>query len=111
MCGVTLKDKKSSKELRQWLGIDSVSDVIRSRLRWVGHVERKEDDDWVKACQRLEASGRRCRGRDRKTWKECVAEDMKVLGLEERDVQDRLKWRRGILGKPSDPCKHGNNRR
>ena len=42
---------------------------------------------------------------------ECVAEDIKVLALEERDVQDRLKWRRWILGKPSDPCKHGNNRR
>ena len=89
-----------------------MSDVKRrSRPRWFGHVERKEDGDWVKACQRLEVSGRRGRGRGRKTWRECVAEDMKVLGLEERDVQDRLKWRRGILGKPSDPCKHGNNRR
>ena len=65
----------------------------------------------MKACQRLEVSGRSDRGRGRKTWRECVAEDMKVLGLEERDVQDRLKWRRGILGKPSDPCKHGINRR
>ena len=35
MCGVILKDKKPSEELRQRLGIDSVSDVIRrSRLRW-----------------------------------------------------------------------------
>ena len=37
MCGVTVKDKKSSEELRQRRGIDSVSDVIRrSRLRWFG---------------------------------------------------------------------------
>ena len=50
----------------------------------------------MKACQRLEVSGRR--GRGRKTWRECVAEDMKVLGLEECDVQDRLKWRRGYWG-------------
>ena len=59
------------------------------KLRWFGHVERKEDGDWVKACQRLEVSG--MRGKGRMTWRECVAEDMKVLGLEERDVQDRLK--------------------
>ena len=112
MCGVTLKDRKTCEELRQRLGIDSVSDVLRrNRLRWFGHVERKNDDDWVKACQRLEVDGGRGRGRSKKTWRECVAEDMRVLGLEQRDVHDRLGWRKGIMGKPSDPCKHGNNRR
>ena len=35
----------------------------------------------------------------------------RVLGLEQSDVHDRLRWRKGIMGKPSDPCKHGNNRR
>ena len=51
MCGVTLKDRKSCEELRQRLGIDSVSDVLRrNRLRWFGHVDRKNDGDWVKAC-------------------------------------------------------------
>ena len=58
MCGVTLKDRKSCEELSQRLGIDCVSDVLRrNRLRWFGHVERKNDDDWVKACQRLEVAG------------------------------------------------------
>ena len=69
MCGVTLKDKKSSVELIQRLGIDCVSGVVRrNRLRWFGHVERKHDDDWVKACQRFEVVGERGRGRGRKTW-------------------------------------------
>ena len=31
-------------------------------------------------------------------WRECVVEDMRVLGLEQSDVQDRLKWRKGIIG-------------
>ena len=34
-----------------------------------------------------------------------------VLGLEQSGAHDRLGWRKGIMGKPSDPCKHGNNRR
>src|SRR5664279_5045026 len=73
MCGVSLKDRKSSEELRQWLEIDNVAGVIRrNRLRWFGHVERK-DVDWVKACQRLEVSGRRGRGRGKQTWRECVS--------------------------------------
>ena len=67
--------RKSCEELRQRLGIDSVSDVLRrNRSRWFGHVEKKNDDDWVKACQRLEVSGERGRGRSKKTWRECVAE-------------------------------------
>jgi hypothetical protein len=112
MCGVTLRDRRSSEELRQRLGIDSVSNVVRrNRLRWFGHVERKDENDWVKACQRLEVDGRRGRGRGRKTWRECVKDDMKVLGLVEKDAQDRLKWRKGLLSEPSDPCKHGKNRR
>src|SRR5271165_3460754 len=40
MCGVTLKNRMSSDNLRVKLGIDSVSDMVRrSRLRWFGHVE------------------------------------------------------------------------
>src|SRR5664279_1307340 len=99
MDGVSLKERKSSEELRQRLEIDNVADVIRrNRLRWFGHVERKDDIDWVKACQRLEVSGRMGRGRGKKIWRECVAEDMRVLGLNECDVHDRVKWRKGILG-------------
>jgi hypothetical protein len=30
--------------------------------------------------------------------RDCVAEDMRMLGLEKRDVHDRLKWRKGITG-------------
>ena len=30
------------------MDIESVSDVVRrGRLRWFGHVERKQPDDWV----------------------------------------------------------------
>src|SRR3989442_1598363 len=40
--GVTLKDRRSSDELRRGLGIVGVARVVRSgRLRWFGHVERK----------------------------------------------------------------------
>jgi len=97
MCGVTLKNRKSSEELRNKLGVENISDVIRrGRLRWFGHVERKEDSDWVKACQKIEISGERGKGRGRKTWRQCVSTDMKVMKLKVEDAQDREVWRRAI---------------
>ena len=68
MCGVTLRDRVSSKELYSRLGMDSISSTVtRSRLRWYGHVQQKDDMDWVKRCTEYEVSGNVGRGRGRKT--------------------------------------------
>jgi hypothetical protein len=46
--GVSLKDRFKSEILLKHLGIESVTDVMRrGRLRWYGHVERKNDEDWT----------------------------------------------------------------
>jgi hypothetical protein len=60
-------------------------------------MEKEEDSDWVKACQRVEVNSKRRRGRGRKTWRECV-EGMKALGLRAEDAQERLRWRKVIWG-------------
>ena len=39
------------------------------------HVERKDDNDWVKRCITWEAEGIRRRGRQKKTWWDCVKKD------------------------------------
>ena len=82
MCGVSLKDRKCSVDLYSLLGVQSVADVVRhGRLRWFGHLEHRSVDDWVSACRKVEVEGARCKGRNRKTWKECVYDDIEVLGL------------------------------
>ena len=99
MCGVTLKDGKTSEELRERLAVVSVSErVHQGRLRWFGHVERKDEGDWVSACRDLSVAGAKGKGRGRKTWKECVADDMRKMKLKREDAQDRGLWRSGILG-------------
>jgi hypothetical protein len=100
MCSVSLKDRVPIEELRRRLDIESISELVRrARLRWFGHVERKEQDDWVSACRNVLVEGDKGKGRGRKTWKECVVKDMKDLGLRREDAQDRVKWRNGIWGK------------
>jgi len=96
MCGLKLSDRKASTELLSRFGIESVSDVVRrSRLRWFGHVERKESDDWVSACRSMvvESVKGKGRGRPRKTWRQCVDEDMTKLNLSVMDTHDRAVWR------------------
>ena len=48
------------KNSRELLGLEPVSLMIKkSRLRWFGHVERKDDNDWVKRCIMWEVEGDR----------------------------------------------------
>ena len=55
MCGVKLKDRLPSKELRERLGVHDIALILQqNRLRWYGHVLRKDDDDWVKKCMEYE---------------------------------------------------------
>jgi len=61
-------------------------------LRWFEHVERKDDNDWVKHCITWEVKGIR----QKTPWWDCVKNDMEILGLSQKDAQSRNKWRRRI---------------
>ena len=96
-CGVKLKDRLSSKELRERLGVDDVIALVlqQNRLRWYGHVLRK-DDDFVKKCMEYEDEGPRPRRRPNRTWREVVREDCQARKLNKEDAMDRCKWRKVI---------------
>ena len=68
MCGDKLNERKKSEELGELLGLEPVSLMIKkSRLRWFGHVEQKDNNDWVKHRITWEFEGIRQRGRPKKT--------------------------------------------
>jgi len=55
MCNVKVKDRIPSKELGERPGINYIILILKqNRLRWYGHVPRKEDTDWVKKCMEYE---------------------------------------------------------
>ena len=57
-------EQRTQRTLR--IGTSQFDDQ-KSRLRWFGHVERKDDNDWVKCCITWEIEGIRLRVRPRKT--------------------------------------------
>ena len=70
-------------------GLDRVSLVIKKgRLRWFGHVECKDNADWIKCRTMREVDGIRWRGRPRNTWWDGGREDMERFGLSREDEQD-----------------------
>ena len=92
MCDIKLKDRLPSKELRERLGVDDIALILQqNRLRWYGHVLRK-DDDWME----YEVEGSRPRGRPKRTWKDVVPEDCQAHTLNKEDAVDRCKWRKVI---------------
>ena len=64
MCGVRLSDRKATVELLSRLDSESVSVVVRrGKLRWFGHEECKQPDDWVSACRHIVVESVNGRGR------------------------------------------------
>src|SRR6266536_570235 len=99
MCGVSLRDKITSVMLRERMGVEAIGVVVkRNRLRWFGHVERKDDYDWVKGCTVLEVEGPKSRGRPKKTWMEVVKRDMNDMGLKWEGTLDHVECRRKLKG-------------
>ena len=51
MCGVSLKSRTSNYNLNKRLDVEADTDVVRhGRLRWFGHLEHKDNNDWVSSC-------------------------------------------------------------
>jgi len=98
MCNIKVKDRVPSNELRERLGIDDIILILQqNRLRWHGHVLRKEDTDWVKKCMEYEVKDCRSRGRPKKrTWKEVVQKDCQARNLNREDAMDRGRWKKLI---------------
>ena len=60
MCGTSLREEKTSVQLRYNMGKEAICGVLkRNRLRWFGHVEMKEKEDWVRKCMHMEAESAR----------------------------------------------------
>ena len=90
MCGVTMRDRYPCEELRALEGIKPIVVMRQRRLRWFGHIERREDNSWLKV-QILTVDGHSGRGRPRKTWEHVIMEDLHVKGLRREVAQNRAR--------------------
>ena len=71
------------------IGVACITDKVReARLRWYGHIQRREDD-CVKRILEADVHGQRSRGRERKRWTDVVKYNMEDLWLTVEDTGNR----------------------
>ena len=97
MCGAPKDNSISSSELRSKTGVTPIKELMRrSRLRWYGHVARKDKDNWLRRVQSLETAGKPGPGRPPKSWDEVVKEDLRATHLDPSLALNRDAWRTAI---------------
>ena len=75
--------------------------VQEARLRWYGHLKRRNEGHMAREAMIMELPGNRIRGRPKTRWKYRVAMDMAEKGLQDGDCENRNNWARLIRN--SDP--------
>ena len=89
-------------DLHARLGICDLAVLVRERrLRWFRHVMRSSGE--INRVRSRPIPGSKGPGRPKKTWDECVKQDLKVCGLSEAGTQDRVSWRSSVKNSRQEP--------
>ena len=103
IAGVSLLERRESEDIRRMCGICNIKEKAReARLRYFGHVIRREDDEPVKRAMMMPVRGRRSVGRQRIRWGDVVKRDMNKVGVQDNDAMDRERWKR--MTRAADPA-------
>ena len=90
--GVTRKDKIRNEHIRSTVKVEQLGMKMREgRLRWYGHVMRRDQEYIGRKMMEMELPGKRRRGRPKRRFLDVVKEDMGKVGEKETDWCKREK--------------------
>ena len=90
--GVTRKDKIRNEYEGGTAKTAKLGDKHRdARLRWYGHVKRREEGHVGKRMMEMAVPGRKKKGRPRRRWMDLARKDMERVGAKEGDEVDQDK--------------------
>ena len=101
--GIKWQERIPDTEVLDRAGLPSIHTILKqSQLRWAGHVARMADHRLPKKLMFGELlEGKRCRGGQKKRFKDTLKVSLKSFGIEhtswEQLAQDRDRWRRAVM--------------
>ena len=91
---VTRKDKIRNEHIRSTVKVERLGmKMWEGRLRWYGHVMRRDQEYVGRKMMEMELPGKRRRGRPKRRFLDVVKENMKKISVKEMDIEDRKMWR------------------
>ena len=88
--GVTRKDKIRNEHIRNIVKVKRLGMKMREgRLRWYGHVMRRDQEYVGRKMMEMELPGKRRRGKPKRRFLDVMKEDMGEVGAKETDVEDK----------------------
>ena len=86
--GVIRKDKIRNEHIRGTVKVERLGMKMREgRLRWYGHVIRRDQEYEGRKIIEMELPGKRIRGKPNRRFLDEVKEDMEKAGAKETDVE------------------------
>ena len=80
--GVSRREHMRNEDIRRKLHITPIDEVMRGgRLRWFGHVQRRDANNVTCRVMELAIPGARRRVRPKKTWHHQIQDEMTAVGV------------------------------
>ena len=71
--------------------LDDLERKSETRLRWFGHVQRRDSEYISRKMKRLGLPGRRPGGRPERRFMDAGKKNLKLVGVREEDEEDRVR--------------------
>ena len=107
MCGVTKLDKIRNERIRGTTKVGEITKKVQERrLKWYGHVMRREEHYVGRRAMVMKVQGRRKRGRPKRRWLDKVKDDIKEKDC--RLMMCMTELHGGVCHRTSTPHKSWN---
>ena len=95
MSGVTKMDRIRNERIRGTTKVGEISKKVQeSRLKWHGHVLRRQEEYVSKRVMVMEVLGKRRRGIPKRRWLDNINNELSERELSAEEAQDRVQLRR-----------------
>ena len=95
--GTSLREHKRNEEIGEAATVQPIAThLMQKRLRWYGHVRRRDDSHTTRTVLGVVVEGERPRGRLKLRYMDTIRRYIKRNGLTNGNILDRKDWRLAV---------------